>query len=128
MTFNIYKINSIEVCEALNSGVKAVVSALKCPQRKLVSAMSETFQIPHLSVDLDPGPFFTPGEFTVHLSPKVNRAVRPMADIIHAIGCEEVTLVTLGVSGTAFTSVSFAWSPLTAFTKGTAYVLHSELL
>lgn len=76
----------------LNADVQALVTVLKCVQRKVVSSMAEEFHIPHLSVDIDPCPSRTPEEFTIHLTQEYNNIDVVLFDIMQAIGQYYITI------------------------------------
>lgn len=85
---------------ALNKETRALISALRCPQRRTVTAIAETFQVPHLSVDLDLCPPYSAEKFTIRLTPKFDNIVSLLVDITRAAGCKEVAMIADDVHGT----------------------------
>lgn len=74
------------VVKLLQENVTALVTAMRCPQRRMVSAMTETFKIPHLSVDLDHCPSLTSEKFTLHLTLENNKEASVLMDLAKATG------------------------------------------
>lgn len=78
--------------KVLEENVTALVTALMCPQRRIVSAMTETFGTPHLSVDLEPCPSLTSEKFTINLTLENTNVATVLVDIVEATERKNVHL------------------------------------
>lgn len=85
-------LSSFSVQGMINEGVQVVVTVLRCHQKRAVSAITESSQIPHLSLDLDPCKSSDSEEFTLHLTQQYNNMAAVLLDIILATDVTQITL------------------------------------
>lgn len=73
-------------------GIGVLITALRCPQKRTVSAITEKFHIPHLAVDPSPCSSRTQGGFTLDLPRPQENLVTVLIDLIHSVAWKRIHL------------------------------------